>query len=76
MDLWDMLDPAFDRLACFCTHVLGLVSAPFVSLLKKKPGYKKNSDGRPLKFFPREIAERSGETVGSLLLEIVIMLTL
>lgn len=43
----------FDRLACFCSHIIGLVSDPFVSLMKKELLYnrKKNNDLRPFEVF-------------------------
>lgn len=60
MDLRESCRCGFDHLACFCTHVLGLVSATCVQLLKKKSGYEKNNDRRPLKLSVRNFADEWG----------------
>lgn len=71
----DLPATACDRVAWFCTLVL--VSAPFVQLLReKKLVIKKKTYTVRLWSFPGEIVHRSRETVGSVLLEIVIMLML
>lgn len=75
MDLGLICGSCFDHLACFCTQVLGLVFVPFVQLLKKEVSYEKNSNRRPLKLPVRNCVDER-EAFGSLLLEIVIMLTL
>lgn len=72
MDLGQICGSWFDH---FCTRVFGLVFALFVLLLKKEVGYEKNSDRRPLKSSVRNRTDER-EAFGSLLLEIVIMLTL
>lgn len=76
MDLTDKWDPRF----CVWPAGLFLYSRPwfdfyfFCLTAEEKAGVIKRTVTEAFEVFRKEIAERSGETVGSLLLEIVIML--